>query len=104
MSKAAKGRWPFKGKTAVVPAYEFCSFDPESKDYAEWVQEQPDNFTVRIGKLVSVADAGVQISCKTVEACSFSYNITLDEFLRYKTEGYIVTSVSVNPESFFIIL
>ena len=41
--------------TAVVSAYEFCPFDPESKDYAEWVQEQPDNFTVRIGKLVSVA-------------------------------------------------
>ena len=100
----SKATWSFKGRTAVVPAYEFCPFDPESNEYAEWVQEQPDDFTVRIGKLVSVGDAGVQISCKTVEACSFSYNITLDEFLRYKTEGYIVTDVSVNPESFFIIL
>ena len=66
--------------------------------------EQPDNLTVRIGKLVSVVDAGVQISCKTVEDKPFLYNVTLDEFLRYKTEGYIETTVSVNPESFFIIL
>ena len=100
----SKAKWPFNGMTAVVPAYEFCSFDVGSNEYAEWVQEEPDNFTVRIGKLVSVGDAGVQISCKTTEVCSFSYNITLDEFLRYKTEGYITTSVSVNPEAFFIIL
>ena len=100
----SKAKWSFNGRTAVVPAYEFCRFDPESNDYTEWVQEQPDNFTVRIGKLVSVADAGVQISCKTVEDKPFLYNVTLDEFLRYKTEGYIETSVSVNPESFFIIL
>ena len=100
----SKIKWSYNGTFAVVPAYEFCSFDPESKDYTEWVQEQPDHFRVRIGKLVTVGDAGVQISCKTVEAKSFPYNCTLDEFLRYKTQGYIRTSVSVNPESFFIIL
>ena len=50
----SKAQWPFKGKLAEVPAYEFCPFDVGSNDYAEWVQEQPDNFTVRIGKLVSV--------------------------------------------------
>ena len=82
----SKAKWSFKGKLAEVPAYEFCPFDVGSNEYAEWVQEQPDTVTVRIGKLVSVADAGVQISCKTVEACSFSYNITLDEFLRYKAQ------------------
>ena len=100
----SKATWSFKGTTAVVPAYEFCSFDAGTKEYADWVQEQPDNLTVTIGKLVSVADAGVQISCKTVEDKPFLYNVTLDEFLRYKTEGYIETTVSVNPESFFIIL
>ena len=100
----SKATWSFNGKTAVVPAYEFCRFDAGTKEYVEWVQDQPDNFTVRIGKLVSVGDAGVQISCKTVEACPFPYNITLGEFLRYKTEGYFETRVSVNPESFFIIL
>ena len=100
----SKAKWSFNGMTAVVPAYEFCSFDVGSNEYAEWVQEEPDNFTVRIGKLVSVGDAGVQISCKSVEDKPFPYNVTLDEFLRYKTEGYITTSVSVNPEAFFIIL
>ena len=100
----SKATWSFKGTTAVVPAYEFCSFDAGTKEYADWVQEQPDNLTVTIGKLVSVVDAGVQISCKTVEDKPFLYNVTLDEFLRYKTEGYIETSVSVNPESSFIIL
>ena len=57
--------------------------------------------TVTIGKLASVGDAGVQISCKTVEDNPFPYNCTLDEFLRYKTQGYIETSVSESERKVF---
>ena len=56
----SKAKWSFNGTLAVVPAYEFCSFDPESKDYTEWVQEQPDDFRVRIGKCAE--ETGAQVT------------------------------------------
>ena len=88
MSKAAKGKWRYEKREAEVPASEFMPADMNSAQTDEWLQNSPNNWTVKLGRLVMVGRDRVQISCRTVEEKPFQYNITIDEFLRYKNEGY----------------